>query len=266
MITFTRQQTEDWDLDTEPLRLHQCTGLQFETAHNVNKMTDAWRLVYEVYKQSGLIAPNPYKIHTTARATNDRTAVFHGSRDSTLESTLTAVVDGPDGLPLDSVFKPQLDTMRRNAKRLMECCMFAHAGQHAQAEGASAVPQIGTSLINLMRLAFWYGVHSSVSDFVLGVPANQTAFFTRAFGFKQIAPEQKDTTLNNQPVALLHGDLLFNLKRRPLPLALRYCLQRSIAAEAFDRVKLRPYTLAVLARDINGFLQHQGDTSRRLAA
>lgn len=62
--------------------------------------------------------------------------------------------------------------------------------------------------------------------------------FTRAFGFKQIALEQKNVTLNDQPVALPHADLPFNLKRRPLPLALRYCLQRSIAVEAFDRVKL----------------------------
>ena len=264
MITFMRQQAHDWNLDTEPLRLHQCTDLQFGTARNVNKMTDAWRLVYQVYQQNGLIDPNPYKIHTTPQAANERAAVFHGSRGLTVESTLTAVVDGPDGLPLDSVFKPQLDTMRRDAKRLMECCMFAHAGQ-TQTQEDSAVPQIGTSLINLMRLAFWYGVHSSVSDFVLGVPANHADFFTRAFGFQQVAPEQQDVMFNNQPVALLHGDLLLNLKRRPLPLALRYCLQRSIAVEAFDRVKLRPYTMAVLAGEINQLLQHQYG-KHRLAA
>lgn len=264
MITLEETHKTAWETDTSPELLKLDSGSQFGTARCVGSVTNAWELVYDVYRHQGLVGHNPYSLHTTPQAAAPLTAVFEGRRGPAVESTLTAVVDGPNGLPLDSTFAPQLQALRGDARRLMECCMFAHRQQiepgarkrrGRPATPNHAAPRIGVALVNLMRLAFWYGMHSSVSDFVLSVPTQHARFFARAFGFERLGPQRPDTTLNHQPMVLLHADLMTNLKRRPLPFALRYSLERPIEPQAFDRVKLRPYTLSALAGRIDGYLK-----------
>lgn len=270
MITLEETHQTAWETDTGPELLKLDSDSQFGTARSIRSVTSAWELVYDVYRHHGLVSPNPYALYTTPQAAASQTAVFEGRRGSAVESTLTAVIDGPKGLPLDSTFAPQLEALRGDARRLMECCMFAHRQQiepaarrrrgrpaTGQSTPSHAAPRIGVSLVNLMRLAFWYGMHSSVSDFVLSVPTQHAGFFSRAFGFERLGPQRPDTTLNHQPMVLLHADLMTNLKRRPLPFALRYSLERPIEPQAFERVKLRSYTLSVLAGRINGYLQHR---------
>ncbi len=246
---------------------------RYRTAHNLKDLTKAWHLVYNVYSDAGLIDPNPYAIHTTPTAATDRAAVFFGHRGPQVDSTLTAVVDGSSGLPLDCMFKPELDAMRQDARRLMECSLFAHRLQNVSAASVipvwnrmgeedlartSAISQVGSSLINLMRLAFWYGVNNSVTDFVLTVPAGQSRFFKRAYGFDTVGSPRNHPVLNGKRMVLIHANLESNLRKRPLPFALRYSLERPIASDEFlHRVRLCPQTLSVLAGQIDGFLRFQ---------
>jgi hypothetical protein len=243
----------------------------YRAARCLREVTAAWHLVYRVYAGAGLIEPNPYLIHTTPQAANERSAVFLGRRRGSVESTLTAVLDSPAGLPLDAAFHEPLEQLRYDARRLMECCLFAHEHHteaHWQPPPRAVEPawtahptrayQAGTALVNLMRLAFWYGVNHSVTDFALAVPAHHAQFFAKAFGFAQLGAERPHPLLGGQPLVLLVANLEASLRQRPLPFALNYSLHRPISPEAFEhRVRLKPHTIAVLAGHIDGFLRHR---------
>lgn len=243
----------------------------YRAARCLKEVTAAWHLVYQVYTGAGLIEPNPYDIHTTPQAANERTAVFLGRRGGRVESTLSAVMDTPAGLPLDAAFHEPLNRLRYDARRMMECCLFSHehhtqshwqqlqrAGGDAGFNHPTRAHQCGTSLVNLMRMAFWYGVNNSVTDFVLGVSSQHAPFFAKAFGFAQVGPERPHPLMGGHPVVLLVANLENSLRQRPLPFALNYSLHRPVSPEAFEhRVRLKPHTIAVLAGHIDGFLKHR---------
>src|SRR5690349_17667085 len=94
-------------------RTRNLPSVRFRVARDLQEVLAAWRMVYQVYLGSGLIHPNPYSIHTTPQTLSQSSAVFHGSRADNIESTLTAVVDGPMGLPMDCVYKHDIDVLRR---------------------------------------------------------------------------------------------------------------------------------------------------------
>ena len=90
-------------------------------AKQLEDVIAAWRLVYRVYQINSFIAPNPFEIHTAPQAISPHTAVFTNFSGHTVESTYTAVIDGDTGLPLDRVYRDELDRLREQNRQLMEC-------------------------------------------------------------------------------------------------------------------------------------------------
>lgn len=219
--------------------------LTFRIARDLKEVIASWRVVYDVYVRSGFIHPNPYLIHTTPHVLSTSSAVFHSAIGDEVESTLTAMVDGPMGLPLDSVFRPELDAFRQRGRRLTEYGLFAHTRQLANPEmerksecckeaRRESEARVQSSIVHLMRLAFYFALTRNSSDFVVGVHPKHARFYHRAFGFNPIGPVKSYATVNHRPVMLLHANLEQSLQLNPVPHALEYCLQNPVSMEAFE--------------------------------
>ncbi len=249
------------------------TSGRFHVANQFDQILDSWRLVYDVYVRTNLIHPNPYLIHATTQSIGPHTAVFCGTNDNGIQSTLTAIVDDDEAapeLPLDLVYKKELDALRRQGRRLIEYGMFAHRGQILWESSWGSIPGtfdrdqpkksrcIKESLYELMRLAFYFGLTRNSTDFVIGVHPRHAAFYRRAFGFIQVGHEARPySTVKNQPVVLLHGSLEKSLKMTRTPYVLDYCLHHPVQLDAFGNRFRFNRNPAANPHLINGYLSYK---------
>jgi hypothetical protein len=262
MTITARQGLADYRMDTRP---PVGAPHRFKVARTIGEIAASWRMVYEVYLRSGLIHPNPYAVHTTRHHASANTAVFQSVRGTAVEATLTAVVDGPLGLPMDNVYQHELDALRRKGRRITEYGLFAHVRQLGEDASDSAAPEsmpsssrVQASVIHLMRLAFYFALANNSADFIVGVHPRHARFYTRAFGFLQIGQIRTCPTVNHRPVVLLHANLQRSLGIHPLPHALDYCLNHPVESDLFaERFGFHPRELALSPTGIGGYLSEK---------
>jgi hypothetical protein len=89
------------------------------------------------------------------------------------------------------------------------------------------------ALLDLMRMAFYYGLHSGVSDLVIGVSPDHAPFYNRAFALEYLGSPNTYPSLNHTPVVLLRGDLHRKLTAPSLAPALRYFMDNPIEPDVF---------------------------------
>lgn len=234
------------------------TGLRFAVARKYAEVLEAWQAVYLAYRRAGLIDENPYGIHTVPQAIGPHAAVILGLLGPQIVTTLTAMLDSPLGLPLDCVYRNELDQMRREGRRLCEVGIFADRRAHLARSLAS--------LLELMRYAFFYAVCHDCTDIVIGVHPHHSPFYRRAFAFVPFAPTGRHPTVNDNPVVPLRLDLTEKLKLNPLPRGLAYFMERPLEKKAFEgRFDFAPERIRGTL--LEQFLQYrQADLTRAVAA
>lgn len=239
-------------------------------AQDPQEILTSWQMVYHVYLHTGLILANPFCVHTMPQALSKQSAVFLSGVGEGIESTLTGVIDGPQGLPVDAVYRKELNELRRQGRKLMECGLFAHrwqvqpVGERAALEGSAEVTaaqqmrRISQTLTGLMRLCFYFGLTHGVTDFIIGVHPRHSGFYRRAFGFKLVGDERSYETVNNRPVVLLRGDLRQQIAQDPMAPALEHCLSNPVNTAEFDtryRFGVNPNSPVLLPIDM--FLRYK---------
>ncbi len=227
-------------------------------ATSLEQVESAWRLVYERYSQMGLIDENPFGIHAVPTAVGPHACVIWGPEGPEVGYTMTLFRDNPMGLALDSVYEPYLDKLREEGRRLLEVGMLADRRQNAS-RGVGA-------LFSMMRWAIHYGLHTDLTDIVIGVHPRHAAFYMRCYGFEKFAPPTSYALVRNNPVVLLRLRLLEALAKDVLPRGLADARDNPLPASVFShRFAFGPEQL----RDsrIAGFLKARyGLGAARIAA
>src|SRR6185312_15648806 len=150
-------------------------------ASSLGQVESAWRLVYDRYSDMGLIDKNPFGIHAGPTGVGQHACVIWGPEGPVVGYTMTLFRDNPQGLALDSVYPRHLDEMREKGRRLLEVGMLADRRRSA-ARGIGA-------LFSMMRWAIHYGLHTDLTDIVIGVHPRHTQFYERCYGFEQFADD-----------------------------------------------------------------------------
>ena len=212
-------------------------GLFFDVARTVDDVIVAWRLVYSSYLQAGLINPNPARIHTVRQAIGPSAVVMCGQLKRLVVSTLTAYMDGQDGLPLDSTYPDELQALRDKGKVLLELGLFADRREH--------IHRSTEAVLELMRFGTYFGVHSGATHGVIGVHPRHVEFYTRLLAFDVIGPEKTYSLVNEHPVVLLQLDWHAKAKLAKPPRGLAHFLRNPVPAEAFEgRARLDDQAIA----------------------
>lgn len=196
-------------------------------ATTLEQVEAAWRLVYERYSQMGLIDENPFGIHLVPHAVGQHGCVIWGPEGPDVGYTMTLFRDNPMGLALDSVYAPYLDELRNKGRHLLEVGMLADRRRSA-ARGMAA-------LFNMMRWAIHYGLHTGVTDIVIGVHPRHAPFYMRCYGFETSAPPTTYPLVRNHPVVLLRLRLHEALAKDALPRGLVNARDNPLRASEFSR-------------------------------
>jgi len=112
---------------------------------------------------------------------------------------LTVVFDSPMGLPADQLYKPELDALRAQGRRLSEIVSLGVA------EEAGAGAQIMVQLFN-----FVYLLSKKVrgaTDFMITVNPRHVRFYEKTLLFQAAGPERSYDKVGGAPALLLRLDL-----------------------------------------------------------
>lgn len=205
-------------------------------ATNLKHVESAWQLVYDRYSQMGLINENQFGIHAVPGAVGEHACVIWGPDGTHVGYTMTLFRDNPMGLSLDSVYARELDAMRKTGRRLLEVGMLADR-RESPARGIGA-------LFSMMRWAIYYGLHSDLTDIVIGVHPRHAQFYMRCYGFEEFAEPTSYPLVRNNPVVPLRLRLIERLAKEALPRGLANARDNPIPGHAFsDRFAFRPEQL-----------------------
>jgi hypothetical protein len=195
-------------------------------ASSLEQVQSAWRLVYDRYTQMGLIDQNPFGIHAVPGAVGQQACVIWGPEGPDVGYTMTLFRDNPMGLALDSVYAFELDELRAKGRRLLEVGMLADRRQSA-ARGVGA-------LFSMMRWAVYYGLHTDLTDIVIGVHPRHAQFYVRCYGFEEFAAPTSYPLVRDNPVVPLRLRLHEALAKDVLPRGLADARDHPIPASAFS--------------------------------
>lgn len=219
-------------------------------ATNLEQVEAAWRLVYQRYSEMGLINENPFGIHAAAAAVGQHACVIWGPEGADVGYTMTLFRDNPMGLALDSVYARELDDLRESGRRLVEVGMLADRRQSA-ARGVGA-------LFSMMRWAIHYGLHTDLTDIVIGVHPRHAQFYIRCYGFEEFAAPTSYPMVRDNPVVGLRLRLHEGLANDVLPRGLADARDNPLPGSAFSQrfafepEQLRGSLIAGLLKDRYG--------------
>ena len=221
------------------------SGLNYFIASQLDEVIEAWRVVYAAYEHDGLIESNPYSLHTTPQAIGPNTVVVTACIGPVAVGTISAYADGPGGLPLDTVYRDELQSLRAEGRRLVEVGLFADRREHLNraAEG----------LFELMRYAFFFALYQPADDIVIGVHPRHAAFYERFLACQKIGAVTTYPIVRDRKVVLLRLNLAEARHLNPLPKGLAYFFENPVSPALFER-RFRFNETAVNGSPIDHFL------------
>lgn len=118
---------------------------------------------------------------------------FHQEK---IVGTVTVGYDSEEGMLADEIYKPEIDSLRAQGKRVGELSKLA------------IDENIGSKqlLASLIHIAYLYGVIHECTDAIIEIVPRHKAFYERMLGFKQIGEEKMNNRVNF-PVLLMHLEL-----------------------------------------------------------
>ena len=98
----------------------------FRVARSVDELKAASHLVYEEYLKRNYTRANATQlklsVHHALPTTTTLMALY---RNQTVVGTITVIEDSPLGVPMDEIYKTELDALRRQGHHVAEAAMFA---------------------------------------------------------------------------------------------------------------------------------------------
>jgi hypothetical protein len=132
-------------------------GIHYRAVRTVDELKTAARLVYDEYLKLGYIHPNTNQMKVALWQLLPATvSVAAFDQQGRMLSTMTVIPDSPLGLPMDKLFKQELDNLRLDGRTLAEISMFASARIDSDGRPTQTLGQRTLMIYHLMRCASDY--------------------------------------------------------------------------------------------------------------
>ncbi len=172
-------------------------GATIRRAYSADDLSQAYRLVHDVFLGTGYMRPEPCGIRLRMFETAPETATFIAEKDKQVVGVLSVVMDSSElGLPSDSAFKSELTSLRGTGMRICELTNQAVAEEFRQ----SAVPT------ELMRCAVAHSIQAGYHESVATVSPGHEPFY-ELLGFRRLGGERSYSQKLHDPVVALTMDL-----------------------------------------------------------
>ena len=102
-------------------------GFDYRVARSRAELERSFELVYQEYIRQGYIDGHPSGMRFFLHNILPETTTFVAMLDDTVVATATIVPDSPIGLPMDDLYKDEVDELRAKGKTVCEISMLAHS-------------------------------------------------------------------------------------------------------------------------------------------
>jgi len=172
-------------------------GAAIRRACTADELSQAYRLVHDVFLRTGFLRPEPSGVRVRLFETTSETATFIAEKNGEVVGVLSVICDSEDlSLPSDAAFKPELDGLRAKGLRLCELTNQAVNEKFRD----SAVPT------ELMRCAIAHGIQAGFDECVAAVSPSHRSFYEMV-GFGVAGAERSYSAKLHDPVIAVRLDL-----------------------------------------------------------
>ena len=184
-----------------PAGIDRPTKIAVRPAASRAGLEEAFRLVYRSYLARGYVAAYPSEIRLTIHNALPETITFVGTLRREVVATVTLVPDSGLGLPMDAIYREELNALRREGRRLCEVSMLADR----RIEIKRTLPM----LIALMKLVFDYATEVlRHTDLCITINPRHDAFYKRYLRFTDLASERSYPSVQGHPALGRRLDLV----------------------------------------------------------
>ena len=101
------------------------SSLKCRIAKTQFELEGAYAIVHDAYVRKGLMPPHPSGMRVSVFNALPNAATFVGWHSESIVATITLVADSPLGLPMDDIYKRELDSLRNAGRNVAEIGSFA---------------------------------------------------------------------------------------------------------------------------------------------
>lgn len=162
--------------------LSSIAGPAIKFAETREELSQTFSLIHTVYRQKKFIkAPKPHgMLYSVFSLLPDTTHVIGKSYNQTI-SNLTVLFDSQAfGLPMDAIYKQELDDIRTQGRKVIELSSLATLREHRW-----------KNIFNyLVQVMYWYAVYKDVDDVCIAVNPRHVRYYQNLYPFELFGPER----------------------------------------------------------------------------
>lgn len=166
-------------------------GVQYKVASTLEERAAALQLVYESYLCAGLAEPNPHGMRVTPYHLLETTEVFIATYGGEVIFTMSLVIDGELGLPMEVAYRHEIQARRERGLLLGEVSCLAD--RRKVFRGFLPV------FVRLSRLMAQYAWHRGLDELVIAVHPRHAPFYQRFMAFEPFGERKNYPTVRNRP-------------------------------------------------------------------
>lgn len=170
--------------------------LKFGLARSRDDLTQAFRLVFDSYYDAGLVTEKPSGIRLTPHHLMPTSEVLVARLEDTVVSTLSMFADGYLGLPMESMYGEQIQSLRDDGLRLAEIGCLADR-RHAPIRFMDAFIQLGRLLAQICQVR-------GIDALVAVMHPKHARLYQRVMGFRQIGDLSQCPYANDNPAVAVY--------------------------------------------------------------
>lgn len=165
-------------------------------AESPQELFESFHILYDAYRQAGLVQSNPFRMRITPYHTLETTEVMIAKIGGVINSTLTMTGDGTLGLPMDSMYAEETTWLRSRGYRLAEIGSLA--------DRRNSTVRFVKVFKELAKLVVQAAASRGYTGLVIATHPRHAGFYVRSFGFTEIGGlTQCPYAQGNPAVALL---------------------------------------------------------------
>jgi len=183
------------------------TDISYQIAATREERAAAFRLVYKSYLRAGLGEPNPYEMRVTPYHLLPTTEVFIALLRGEAIFTVSLVVDGQLGLPMESVYRRLVAARRAQGLLIGEVSCLADRRSHFR--------RFFPVFLRLTRVMVQYARRQGLDELLVAVHPKHARFYQRFMSFEMIGEETAYPAVRNHPAVALSLDFAQIDRERP---------------------------------------------------
>jgi hypothetical protein len=221
---------EAWELARAGSEPFTPTGLEFRLARQSEDRLGAFQLIHKAYVRSGLGEASPLGMRATPYQILPTSQIFVGLLREEVVSTVSLIGDGELGLPMDVVFRREIQPLREAGHQVAEVSCLADRRQSGR--------RFLDSFKELTRLMAQFARYEGIESLLITVHPRHAPFYTRYLGFTPLSDRIADCPhVQGNPAIALRLEFARIDRDRPA------CWD-DYFSQWMEREELRPYTVS----------------------